>query len=38
MREVEIGWYVPHSLSGASQVTVVDPLDVEVRLKLKTDI
>jgi hypothetical protein len=38
MGEVEIGWYVPHSWSGASQVTVVDPLNEEVRLRLKIDI
>jgi hypothetical protein len=28
---------VPHSLSGASQVTDVDPLNEEVRLRLKID-
>jgi hypothetical protein len=32
---VETNWYVPHSFSVASQVTVVDPLNEEVRLKLK---
>jgi hypothetical protein len=32
MEEAEIGWYVPHSFSGASQTTVVDPLNKVVRL------
>ncbi|KAJ7879386.1 hypothetical protein B0H13DRAFT_2346140 [Mycena leptocephala] len=30
MGEVEMGWYVPHPWSGASQVTVVDPLNEEL--------
>jgi hypothetical protein len=36
--EGEINGYVPHSFSGASQVTVVEPLNEEFRLKIKSDV
>jgi hypothetical protein len=37
-REGEINGYVPHSFSGASQVTVVEPLNEEFRLKINSDV